>query len=453
MGKLVNDTHVIGERGVIRFHDYCNSHFPYICFREIVRNDFGIDGEVELVRVNEEGKKEMTGELLKVQIKSSFGSGYIKKRSDGTFSFNAKKVDLTYWSKYELDVLLVIYDDETLSLYAKKINKIDYLAAKKKSYPIDFTKENLLEKGKNDFVERYSSDFKNRVNFDTTEFLTTNLLYIKQHPRKLFYYDSKFSTKKEIFENLQDPGEAPYFLLYNKKVITGYPLNKTFEKFCKTTIDNPDSPTVVEIGEILKRQDLRRNLIELMNIIFKDFVGKKGIWYHKDYKRFYFIKPKDGNLRVIEKRSIKTGRESEKKVVTYHEYGKDKFFRHVAFEIDYIFNQGKIYMVLNPKYLFTLDGKQTLKPSKITTYTNFLTSQEWNDQVQDQLYVVINFLTNSENGIEILNTSDVKFMVSSLIHQTVKFGISSDIPADRSSVKKMKDERVATEKAKQKDLF
>lgn len=453
MGKLVNDTHIIGERGVIRFHDYCNTHFPYICFREIIRNDFGIDGEVELVRINEEGKKEMTGELLKVQIKSSFGTGYIKKRSNGTFSFNAKKVDLTYWSKYELDVLLIIYDDETLSLYAKKINKIDYLAAKKKSYPIDFTKENLLEKGKNDFVERFSSDFKSRVNFDTTEFITTNLLYIKQHPRKLFYYDSKFSTKKEIFESLQDPGEAPYFLLYGKKVITGCPLNKNYEKFCKTTINNPDSPAVVEIAEILKRQDLRRNLVELMNIIFKDFVGKKGIWYHKDYKRFYFIKPKDGNLRVIEKTSIKTGRESEKKVVTYHEYGKDNFFRHVAFEIDYIFNQGKLYMVLNPKYLFTLDGKQTLKPSKITTYTNFLTSQEWNDQVQDQLYVVINFLTNSENGIEILNTSDMKFMVSSFIHQTVKFGISSDIPADRSSVKKMKDEKAATEKARQKGLF
>lgn len=454
MGKIVNDTHIVGERGVIRFHDYCNSHFPYICFREIVRNDFGIDGEVELVRMNEEGKKEMTGELLKVQIKSSFGTGgYIKKRLDGTFSFNAKKVDLSYWAKYDLDVLLIIYDDDTSSLYAKKINKVDYLAAKKKSYPIDFSSENLLEKGKNDFVQRFTSDFKSRVNLDTTEFLTSNLLYVKQHPRKLFFYDSKISTKKEIFDKLQAPGEAPYFLLYGKKVITAYPINKNFDKFCTTTIENPNSPIVVELTDILKKQELRRNLVEIMNIIFKDFLGRKGIWYHKDYKRYYFIKPKDGNLRVIEKKSIKTGRESEKKVVTYHEYGKDKFFRHVAFEIDYIFSQGKIYMVLNPKYLFTLDGKETLKPAKITTYTNFLTAQEWNDQVQDQIYVVLNFLANSEGGIEILNTEDLKFVVSPFIHQTVKFGIPSDIPTDRSSEKKLKDEKVATEKAKQKGLF
>jgi hypothetical protein len=453
MGKIVNDTHIIGERGVIRFHDYCNSHYPYICFREVLRNDFGIDGEVELVRVNDDGKKEMTGELLKVQIKSSFGTGYLKKRSDGTFYFNAKKIDLEYWAKYDLDVLLIIYDDATGNLYAKKINKIDYLAAKKKSYPIDFTKENLLKKGKNDFVQRCSSDFKSRVNFDNAEVLTSNLLYIKQHPRRLFFYESKYSTKKEIFEQLQDQGEAPYFLLYSSKVITGHSINKNYEKFCSTAIVNPDSPTIVELTEILKKQELRRNLVELMNIIFKDFVAKKGIGYHKDYRRYYFLKPKDGALRVIDKKSIKTGRESEKKVVTYHEYGKDKFFRHVAFEVDYIFNQGSIYMVVNPKYLFTLDGKETLKPSKITTYTNFLTSQEWNDQVQDQIYVALNFLSNAESGIGILNTNEMRFIVSSFIHQTVKFGIPSDIPAERVSKKKMKEEKAAAELAKQKDLF
>ncbi len=449
MGKIVNDTHIIGERGVIRFHDYCNSHFPYICFREVLRNDFGIDGEVELVRINDDGKKEMTGELLKVQIKSSFGSGYLKKRSDGSFSFSAKKADLEYWSRYDLGVLLIIYDDSTENLYVKKIRQEDYLGAKKKSYPILFGKENLLEKGKNDFVQNFSADFKTRVSFDTFEQLTSNLLFIKNHPKRLYIYDSKYSTKKEIFDNLVDRNEAPYFLLYGKKIITGNHVAKKFNIFCECTVVEPSKPTIIELEEILKNQVYRRNLIELMNQMFKDYVGKKGVWYNKDYKRYYFAKPKDQSGKAIEKTSIKTGKVTSKKVVTYHEYGKDHFYKHVAFEIDYIINLGQIFMVINPKYLFTSDGKNTLKPKKITKYTNFLTSREWNSQVQDQLYVVLNYLVNAEGGVEVVTTDDLKFHFSRFIHQDVRFGIPSDVPLDRTSQKKEREERAEAQRSKQ----
>ncbi|MEP2669088.1 MAG: DUF4365 domain-containing protein [Cyclobacteriaceae bacterium] len=452
MGKIVNDTHVIGERGVIRFHDYCNNHFPYICFREVLRNDFGIDGEVELVRINDEGKKEMTGELLKVQIKSSFGSGYLRKRSDGTIYFNAKKVDLEYWSKYKLEVLLIIYDDETGLLYAKKIKQEDYYGAKKKSYPVDFTKENLLEKGKNNFVQLFSNDFKSRVSFEVKETLTSNLLYVKKHPWRLFLYDTKYSTKKEVYKHLKDENEAPYFTLYNKKIISGNHL-KDFKHFCEEIITDASKPTIIEFEEVLRNQVYRRNMIELLNIIFKDFVGKKGIWYHKKYKRYYFSKPKDLTERSIEKKSIKTGKVTSKKVVTFHKYGKDEFYRHIGFELDYVFNTGMIYMVLNPKYLFTSDGKTTLTPKKITKYTNFLTSREWNDQVQDQLYQILNFISNSENGIEVVNTKDLKFHLTRFIHQDVKFGIPGDIPTDRTLKKKIREEKINLERSKQKPLF
>lgn len=448
MAKIVNDAHIIGERGVIRFHDYCNSHFPYICFREVLRNDFGIDGEVELVKINDEGKKEMTGELLKIQIKSSFGTGYIKKRKDGTFSFSAKKVDLEYWSKYDLDVLLIIYDNETESLFAKKVKKEDYFGAKKKSYPIDFSKENLLEKGKNDFVQKFSADFKTRVSFETPETLTSNLLYIKQHPRRLFIYNSSFSNKKELFQKITNPNDAPYFILYDKKIITGYNLTKNFKSFVDFAIEE-DKPEIIQFETIQKSQVYRRNLIELLNLMFKDFVSKKGIWYSRDYRRYYFSKPKDSNERLIEKTSIKTGKTSQKKIVTFHQYGKDQFYRHNAFEIDYIFESDSIFMLVNPKYLFTTDGKTTLSPAKITKYTNYLTSREWNNHVLDQLYQTLNFIANTEHGIEVLNTEDTKFHITRFIHQDVKFGIPSDVPLERISQKKIAEDKANAERAKQ----
>jgi hypothetical protein len=187
--------------------------------------------------------------------------------------------------------------------------------------------------------------------------------------------------------------------------------------------------------------------------MLKDFLYRKGIFFNKDYKRFYFSKPKEGVGRSIEKTSIKTGKVSTKKVVTYHEYGKDKFYKHVAFEIDFIFTEGDIFIILNPKYLFTSDGKETLKPAKITKYTNFLTANEWNDQVQDQLYVVLNFLTNSAGGIEVITLDDLKFHISKLIHQDVRFGIPSDIPVNRGSAKREREDKEAAERSKQTSLF
>jgi hypothetical protein len=71
MGKQIKQSHIVGETGVIEFHKYCVNHQPYILFREQCKNDFGIDGEVELTRVNEERKIEPTAEIIKIQIKSS----------------------------------------------------------------------------------------------------------------------------------------------------------------------------------------------------------------------------------------------------------------------------------------------------------------------------------------------------------------------------------------------
>ncbi len=372
----------------------------------------------------------MTGELLKVQIKSSFGSGYIKRRKNGTFAFNAKKADLEYWASYSLDVLLIIYDDQTENLYAKKINNVDYLAAKKKYYPIEFSDENILEKGKNDFLDCYSSNFRSRVDHDHAEDLTSSILYVKKHPRELFIYDSKYSTKKEIFKNLRDPDSAPYFICYSKKVIAPYDICINFKSFSEDVLEDPN-PVVARWNEIVYNQVYRRNLAELLNLMLKDHLWSKRVRYNRDYKRFYFAKLKDKDERSIERTSMKTDRVTDKKVVTFHKYGKDEFYRHIAFEVEYIFNVSELYMTLSPKYLFTSDGNSTIKPAKITKYTNYLTARDRNNHVLDQLWLALNFMKNDKHGTNIVSTDDVQFQTTSFIHQSVNFGIPSDTPKQR----------------------
>jgi len=53
------------------FADYCNRHQPYIIWREETKNDFGVDGEVELTEITIDGKTKPTSQILKVQVKST----------------------------------------------------------------------------------------------------------------------------------------------------------------------------------------------------------------------------------------------------------------------------------------------------------------------------------------------------------------------------------------------
>ncbi len=114
MSKIVLNTHIRGEAGVIKFASYCNNHQPYIIFREVLKSDFGIDGEIELTRVNEDRKIEPVGESLKVQIKTSgTDNSYIRNDKPLSFEFFPRKEDIEYWEKYKnngIEVLLVIYD-------------------------------------------------------------------------------------------------------------------------------------------------------------------------------------------------------------------------------------------------------------------------------------------------------------------------------------------------------
>ena len=124
MSKIISESHITGDKGVAAFHSYCANHSPFILWRPETVNDFGIDGEVELTAKNSNGKLEATGDILKIQIKSTTKGSYIHKESDTSFEFKPREEDVEYWNKHKLDVVLVRFDDRTNKLYGKKILKI-----------------------------------------------------------------------------------------------------------------------------------------------------------------------------------------------------------------------------------------------------------------------------------------------------------------------------------------
>ena len=85
-------------------------------FREITKDDFGLDGEIEVVVPKSDGQGyETTGSIIKVQAKS--GESYVKQDSDTSFVTPVGKNDLEGWHNASYPVLFIVYHPRDDKLY------------------------------------------------------------------------------------------------------------------------------------------------------------------------------------------------------------------------------------------------------------------------------------------------------------------------------------------------
>lgn len=440
MPKYIRDQHIIGELGVNVFENYCLNHNPPVLFRAERVSDFGIDGEIELTAYTQDGKKYATGEIIKVQIKSTKAGSYIHKETDESFEFHASDNDVEYWNMHNLDVILVIYDVEKDLLFAKKINQID-AATKKAKIPIVFSKkDNQLVKGSNDFTEKFSRQFKERVDFSKGENLVLNLFKFAKLPKYLFEFKSNYTNPSEILEKL-DNDPAPIFKISGNTVYT-FSDPSSYKKFCEEIIDY-NSKNRQSFRKKLLDQEYYRICIELINRQFNYFVYGKKIGFNRKYSRYYF-KPlhesfdeKRGRYRERKEfYSSKTERNTTKTVVDFYTYGKHSFFRHFAFETKPILIEDSLYFIINPKYLFTSDGKVPLEDtSLITKLTNYLTSRERNQQVLNHVHFTYWSLSDKSKYINVCEIQDSEIVLTKYLSEKVDFRIPMDSKTPKTKKK------------------
>ena len=76
-------------------------------FREITKDDFGIDGEIEIVVPKPDGKGfETTGGIINVQAKS--GMSYVKGDSNDGFFSQVRKEDLELWYNANYPTIYIV---------------------------------------------------------------------------------------------------------------------------------------------------------------------------------------------------------------------------------------------------------------------------------------------------------------------------------------------------------
>lgn len=446
MAKTVLDTHILAERGVNVFADYCNRHIPYILWREEAKNDFGVDGEVELCEINDKKQIEPTGFIIKVQIKSTKG-GYIESEDSESFIFRASENDVKYWESHNVDVILVIFyvdNSGNENLYARKVTNLD-LANSKKSIPIKFgKKENKLLLGEANFRSKFASNFKPRYRPEIEEELISNIFKFDKLPRSIYAYECGVDHM-QIFENLHR-NDYPPFVIFGKRIYTFANLSdySTLVDFAITDT----SPIIHEdFLPFIQNANNRITGIRLLNNYLKDYFYKLGIRYNKQYDRYHFFLSQ--NLLQVNSEDIKRKKKPSwstswflptpprtfkkrvlnKSVISmYDNYGSlPTFYRHIAFSLEYHLLEENLLLYISPKYLFTSDGKEPLNdPELITKLTTGLIKNQFNIQLIDQIYFIWSYLRDRKYCIKVSDNEDVKIFIGEYFSQKVNFGIHLD---------------------------
>ena len=189
-------------------------------FREITKDDYGLDGEIEVVVPKSDGKGfETTGGIIKVQAKS--GTSYVKEDKKDTFSTPVSKVDLEDWHNAAYPVFFIVYHPTDDRLYFKEI-KI-YVRETPDVFKAPF--KIVFDKGKDEFskdsysaVSGSSEVSPHRISTRQREKLFTNLLLVKRQPKFIYSSVTSYKTHKELRSAVN--GFLPPFTILEGKLFT-----------------------------------------------------------------------------------------------------------------------------------------------------------------------------------------------------------------------------------------
>jgi hypothetical protein len=445
MAKYIGRSTIIEHKGLARLKTFCANNVPFLVCRDETITDVGIDGEIEVCLQNSDGKVEATGDRIKFQLKSTeSGDSYIQDETDIDFKFYANRNDVDYWSKHKQDVLLIIYDVKKDALYGKKITINDFKSQlqTKIKWHILFNKRDCeLSENNFDFHKKYTVAIKHRLNYDIHEPAMSNLFKIKKFPRLIYTYKTEYKKKEDVYKSLPESTNLPEFVIYNQILYTFVEPKKQSEYFTTKIIDSSSEKIIYY--NLIQAKSIRNHFVELIRIYFKDFLRTRGIFLNKEHNRYYFGIHEGEAIRSILTKTRKKGRTSSKIVVKFYSYGKFQFFRHNAFEIDFI-HAGNMYISITPTYFITVDGRNPADGKLASSFIIRQKSREFNPTVANNIHTIFSYLSNENDDIIVRNNDNIELEISSYIRLKLPFSIPIDDKGFPRYLKKQKKQMINT---------
>jgi hypothetical protein len=367
-------------------------------WREMTKDDYGLDGEIEVVTPKAGGGFETAGGIVKVQSKA--GESYIRFDTESSFTTPIDADDLDYWQRCTFPVLFIVYHPADDKLYFKEVKA--YIRATPgvfaKPHHIRFDKAtDEFTAGSQAAVRHHARVSPNRVAFDQRERLFTNLLPVTALPDTLYHATTRRRSRQAVRDGIS--GFVPPFCIVDGRLFSLSDLAHercNLKPFCVGKICSLPAKQWVE------DDDRVNDFTYLLNQLLGKHMGRCGIRYSPEFKRNYF--PRGNATDTVFKRtwtSVRTGASDERAVAKHYEYGKDKFWRHLASETAFERFGGAWFLRVTPKYFYTVDGTKPCDPELVGPYSTRQKADEHNNHVLNHVLFWADALSLGQPCIEV----------------------------------------------------
>ncbi len=399
MGKSVASSKLSEWKGLDRIS--AAVHDMHCIYREISKDDFGIDGEIEVVTFKVDGVSyETTGGIIKLQSKA--GSSYIKHDSDTGFYAYVRQQDLQLWNGANYPVIFVVYHPKDDQLYWKDVKKYikTNLQTFQQSPRIEFDKaSDIFDENCYEAMCNLAKTSPPPISLQQQERLYSNLLLVKRTPGSITQASTTFQQRQQIRVQLQ--GAIPPFDVKAEKLSTLADLRDpecVLRPFCDiTTIRD------ISVQQWIVDEQCRRDYIFLLNQLLTGHLHRCGVRFNRDYHRYYF--PREDDSRLEFKRdwlNVRTSRLAPFRIVAkYYNYGQEYYWRHLAAEMSFQYIGEVLCLQILPKYLFTIDGQTSCDPDKVGAYTTKIKAVERNIHVLNHILFWADVLSQRTPSIDI----------------------------------------------------
>ncbi len=365
-------------------------------FREITKDDFGIDGEIEVVEEKPDGTGyQTTGGVIKVQAKS--GMSYVKQDTPERFVSPVKKDDLETWCRANYSTVYIVYHPNDDKLYWKEVKNYVKNTPGVWQPPLYIT----FDKAQDEFSpgcfqsvrSLAPSSQSTRISFSASEQLFSNLLKIKRIPRvwsapcTVRHYDDVRHSIQGFVTPFNVVADRIYSFsnLYEKAC--------NLRKFCDAAKIHEES-----LDDWWDDLVLQRNYVFMLNQLLGIHLRSCGLRYNKKFSRNYFPREnEDDDEFKTEWYNMRTSQKIPGRLTAKHYiYGYDEFWRHLAANITFQRIGESWFLQIIPKYFFTEDGIQPWESEKVGEYTTRIKAQERNPNVLNHVLFWSYILTRSE---------------------------------------------------------
>ena len=396
-------------------------------FREITKDDFGIDGEIELTVQKSNGIGfETTGGIIKVQAKS--GASYVKQDSDTSFITPVSQSDFESWHQGNFPVLLIVYNPNDEKLYWRHIQSYvkEDLALFRSPQKVEFRKpQDEFNAGCYQELCKLADISPPRVDYTKRERLFSNRLLVTKQPQILTCAPTKYESTKDVRVRLKSMFVPP-FCIHGKHL---YTLSDLRDRQCNLR-EVCDSTRISDIQsrKWIEDTSLRSGYVYLLNQLLWIHLYRSGLKYNPIRKVNYFPRENDTDREFKRDwHNVRTDRESTRTVVKYYEYGSNRFWRHRAVDLKFKFVGSSLSLEVVPRYLFTIDGKTLWDSEKIGPYTTRIKAQERNTHVLADVLFWSDILSQGHPEILLQLDNRTVMVIGKLpIHGTADFAIAID---------------------------